>query len=91
MLLTDLDREFLPTEFKAFLEKYNPEQWISKIYRKSVLTDTLKLKNLLEKGSNKQWLKLRKDPMVHLYNMLKVYDEIHIAPEVTSAMMEINE
>ena len=82
LFVNGLDAEFIPAELSATMSKYDKEQLIQKVYRKSILTNENKLNDLLEKGSDKQLLKLRKDPIVILYNRLSFKNETEIRPRV---------
>jgi len=82
VLVKDLDAEFVPVEVTEMVNKYNAEKLIEKVYRKSVLTDKAKLSEVLENGSDKQVLKLRKDPVVKLFNRLNFLRETEISPNV---------
>jgi hypothetical protein len=90
LLGEDLDSEFLPDYYTEVMEKHN-DKLVDKIYRKSVLYDEEALAELLEKGSEKQLLKLRKDPVVELYNRLNFHFETVINPVVDSLNTRINE
>uniref|UniRef100_UPI003216EB21 S46 family peptidase n=1 Tax=uncultured Draconibacterium sp. TaxID=1573823 RepID=UPI003216EB21 len=90
ILVEDLDPQFVPAEVVETIKKYNAEKLIKKVYRKSILSDQNKLKDLLENASEKQLLKLRKDPVVVLYNRLNFTFEKEILPNVSKAKSEIN-
>jgi hypothetical protein len=89
MLISDVDHEFLPTDFIELMNKTDNNKLIEKVYRKSILTDIDKLKKLLESGSDKQILKLRKDPIVALFNGFKLKNEMDISPKLKAASTEI--
>ena len=89
MLISDVDHEFLPTDFIELMNKTDNNKLVEKVYRKSILTDIDKLKKLLESGSDKQILKLRKDPIVALYNSFKLKNETDISPKLKAATKEI--
>ncbi|WP_340112762.1 S46 family peptidase [Maribellus mangrovi] len=82
VLVRDLEPEFVPEEVKATVEKYNAQQLVKKVYRKSILTDREKLNDLLENASEKKLLKLRKDPVLLLFNRLNFLTETKIKPNV---------
>ncbi len=90
MLVNGLDDNFLPAELTEVLAKYRGEKLVQKVYRKSVLADQQKLADLLENGSDKQLLKLRKDPIVLLFNKLNFKYETEILPEVNAISKSIN-
>ncbi len=89
MLVSDVDLEFLPTDFVDLMNKMDDDKLVEKVYRKSILTDIDKLKKLLESGSDKKILKLRKDPIVALYNGFKLKNEMDISPKLKAATIEI--
>lgn len=82
MLQQGLDPQFLPDDFLSVMQKYDNEKLLAKIYRKSVLTDSTKLKQLLESGNEKQLLKLRKDPLVEMYRQFSTKYQMEISPEL---------
>ncbi len=89
MLADGISDEFLPVGFKNKLNATKENELIEKYYRKSLLTDTLFWKKMLEEKSDKLILKLRKDPVFVLYNQLKMKNETDIAPVVAAATKEI--
>ncbi|MDX1284897.1 MAG: S46 family peptidase, partial [Draconibacterium sp.] len=90
MLLEGVDKEFLPEGFIETLGKYDSDQLVKKVYQKSILTDKDKLEDLLENGTEKQLLKLRKDPIVAMFNQLNFKSEKDITPVVTKTTAEIS-
>lgn len=80
MLVSDLDKQFLPDEFVATVQKTGKDKLVEKLYRKSILSDSVKLYSILEKGTEKQILKLRKDPLIQMYSQLNVKYETDISP-----------
>lgn len=91
VFVQDVDSKFLPFEVQETLEKNKGEKLIQKVYRKSVLADRKKLETLLKKGSEKQLLKLRKDPVISLYNRLNFKYETAVYPHVSKVSAEITE
>ncbi|MGQ7870814.1 S46 family peptidase [Sunxiuqinia sp. sy24] len=73
LLRSDLDRSFLPKEFTNLLAKYDDEKLIRKVYEKSVLSDPEKLQELVADFDTKGISKLQKDPVIELYNALRVH------------------
>ena len=90
LLGEDLNTEFLPDYYTEIMEKHG-DRLVDKIYRKSVLFDEKALTEILESGNDKKLLKLRKDPMVRLYNRLIFHFETVIDPVVDSLNDRINE
>lgn len=90
-LINGLEVSFLPAEVVELIAKYDREKLIEKVYRKSVLSDQDKLEELLKNGSEKKLLKLRKDPVVQLFNKLNFIYEKDIIPEVRKINKLIDE
>lgn len=90
MLVEGLDAEFIPIEVVNTMKKYSEQELIEKAYRKSILVNQAKLKALLEKGSDKQILKLQNDPMVAFYSRFDELNETIVAPKVKALEEDIN-
>ncbi len=90
LLNTDLDSKFLPSGFREMMGKYDKQKLLKRVYRKSVLSNKSQLEELLETGSEKQILNLRKDPMIELVSSLNFYYEVHILPIVDELRDNIN-
>lgn len=76
LLTDDLQPAHVPEYLSDLINKHGQDKLVKKIYRKSVLADMSKLEAIIEKGSRKELLKLRKDPMVELYsNLVNHYSE----------------
>ncbi|MFW6310349.1 MAG: S46 family peptidase [Prolixibacteraceae bacterium] len=82
VLGNDLGNRFLPAGFTQTLEKFEGEKLLKKVYHKSVLSDLEKLKELLEKGSEKKLQKLRNDPLISMFKSLDFYYTVQIKPMV---------
>lgn len=82
MLASDLDALFLPDGFAGQINKTEKNKLLENIYRKSVLTDSLKLRKILDSGSEKQLLKLANDPIVKMYSSLRFKYDRDISPVV---------
>ncbi|NQU54733.1 MAG: S46 family peptidase [Bacteroidetes bacterium] len=91
MLARNVNNSFLPADFVQLISKTDKIQLVKKVYRKSILTDFNKLENLLENGSEKQLLKLRKDPIVAMYNKIYMKSEMDISPKLNAVKAEITE
>ena len=91
LLINDLDAKFLPLAFTEVMNKYDTNKLLKKVYLKSVLTDKEALKKLLQSEDENQLLKLRKDPLVAMFNGLNFYYETHIRPKVKSLDSGIDE
>jgi hypothetical protein len=90
LLANDLKSEFTPEYLNTVLAKNEGEKLVQKVYQKSILKDEQKLKELLETGDEKQLLKLRKDPLVELFNRLNFHYEANIKPVVDTLNSRIN-
>ncbi len=90
ILLNGLSPEFVPEEVAATLNKYNKDQLLDKVYRKSILADPAKLNDLLASGTDKQLLKLQKDPLVKMYTAFNKMNQEVIAPTVKEIETKIN-
>nr|WP_319266366.1 S46 family peptidase [uncultured Draconibacterium sp.] len=91
VLINDLDASFLPSEVVETIKDFDREKLINKVYQKSVLTDRTKLEDLLKNGTEKQLLKLRKDPIIGMFNKLNFIYETAILPEVRKVNKSIDE
>nr|WP_319570658.1 S46 family peptidase [uncultured Draconibacterium sp.] len=90
-LIHGLDASFIPAEVMETINQNDRDRLIKKIYQKSILTDREKLESLLENGSEKQILKLRKDPIIALFNQLNFIYEKDIIAEVQKISKSIND
>ncbi|NQU84629.1 MAG: S46 family peptidase [Mariniphaga sp.] len=83
VLVSDLENKYVPEKVRQLVNKFDKDKLIKKVYRKSVLTDMNKLKAILESGNMKKIGKLKNDPVVNLYRLLREHYEIEIRPFVT--------
>ena len=90
LLASDLDPVFLPGYFSEIFNKHGQDKLVQKVYQKSVLADEQKLKELLEEGNERKLLRLRKDPLVELYNRLNFHYETAVKPVVDTVNSQIN-
>ncbi|MEZ5106749.1 MAG: S46 family peptidase [Draconibacterium sp.] len=91
LLIRDLNAQFLPEEFRAILQKTGQDKLVDKLYRKSILCDSVQLYSILENGTEKQILKLRKDPLIQMYSQLNVKYETSILPVLNDTKKGIAE
>ncbi|MGE0019576.1 MAG: S46 family peptidase [Draconibacterium sp.] len=89
ILMNDVDAQFLPAGLVNETKKYDEDELVNKIYRKSPLTDSLYWKKMLDKDGDKWVLKLRKDPLFSWYNRLKFKYNTDIVPVVTATNTDI--
>ncbi len=91
LLIRDLNAQFLPEEFRAIVQKTGQDKLVDKLYRKSILCDSVKLYSILEYGTEKQILKLREDPLIQMYSQLNVKYETSILPVLNDTKKGIAE
>lgn len=89
ILAENLPDEFRPVELQKVLRKYPGERLIRNFYRKSVLTDHEKIKNLIYSGSVNKIRSIEKDPVFILYESLRHYYESQVNPRVMLVESEI--
>ena len=86
LLKDDLDPSFLPGDFIELWSKYDEEQLIKKVYRKSILADKQKLMGVIHDFDSKWISRLQKDPIIRLYQALRD----HYARNVENVYRGIN-
>ena len=89
LLLTDIDKRFLPEDFQKLMEKTKSEKLLDKVYRKSILTDEKKLADILHSDRDKVLKELRNDPLIKLYKSLNFHYQVNIKPVVDSLNVQI--
>jgi len=89
VLISDIDKQFLPKDFQELMEKNDMEKLLNKIYRKSILTNQQKLNDVLHSDREKVLKELRNDPLVKLYKSLSFHYEVNIKPVVDSLNNQI--
>ncbi len=89
LLRRDLNEAFLPGSFIELMDRHG-DQSGRKIYRKSILPKRDQMEELLEKGSDRQLRRLRKDPFISLYDALSYHHEALIRPVVDSLEQELD-
>lgn len=67
--LKHIDAEFVPEEL--FAAQKTPEDWSENLFEKSVFADETALLNLLDKGQQKSFAKLAKDPAFALIKSMR--------------------
>ena len=83
-------KNYLPASFISEMEKTGSENLVSRIYRKSILTNSKELASVIEYGSEKKLLKLKNDPMIKMYSGLEKHYNIFIKPVADSLSAEID-
>jgi hypothetical protein len=89
MMMTGVDKQFLPKEFTESMNKWGSDGLLDKVYRKSVLTDQAKLEKILHSDRKKALNILQNDPLVRMYRDLNFKYEVFIKPVVDSLNIEI--
>lgn len=91
LLVKEMDASFLPEDLADELLQFEDISRVRKIYQKSVLLDRGKLAALLESCSANKLKRLRKDPLVHLFNRLHTKFDAEIYPTVNKLNDAIDE
>ncbi len=100
----NVDKKFLPEKLIRQIPNFSKNDYLAKIYSKSILTDSTKIKELLENFNQKSVNKLQRDPAFALYRMIRqhylanvdlIYNEIYanigvVQKKYTAAIMEMN-
>ncbi|MFW6290517.1 MAG: S46 family peptidase, partial [Mariniphaga sp.] len=90
VLNNDLQPKWKPEYLTQVLDKHGADKLVRKIYSKSVLTDRKTLEVMVKEGNHKELLRLRKDPVVELYNRLNFHYETEIKPQLEQINSGIN-
>ena len=80
LLARDLRPQDLPEGFSALMKKTNERKLVEKIYRKSLLTDSVRLRKFLLETDPVQLRKIEKDPLMALFLSLRRHYESEIRP-----------
>ncbi|HZL10050.1 MAG TPA: S46 family peptidase [Prolixibacteraceae bacterium] len=88
---TDMNSQFLPEYFKTVMSKTTPEELISKIYRKSVFSDPVKLSALASGLNSKKLKRMSRDPAFKIFTSLKINYETNIEPTYNVLQKQIDE
>lgn len=100
----NVDKNFLPEKLIRQIPNFSKNGYLAKIYNKSILTDSIKIKKLLENFNQKSINQLQRDPAFALYRMIRqhylanvdlIYNEIYanigvVQKKYTAALMEMN-
>lgn len=78
MLRNDLDESFLPEDLKKLLARFDDDKLVRRVYAKSVLADPEKLKEIISEFDGKKINQLQKDPVVELFQALKLHYQRNI-------------
>lgn len=91
MLAEKVDKDLLPGSFIALTAKNSPDELLEKLYRKSILSDSLKLKKLLKQKNRTVKRVLSKDPVMLLFGDLRNHFETNIQPQTRKLEAEMDE
>nr|MBD3622610.1 S46 family peptidase [Sunxiuqinia sp.] len=78
MLRNDLDESFLPEDLKKLLARFDDDKLVRRVYAKSVLADPEKLQGIISEFDGKKINQLQKDPVVELFQALKLHYQRNI-------------
>jgi hypothetical protein len=85
----DLESRWLPAGFAGWMKKHSGEKLLEKVYRKSMLTDSLRLKQYLAHVDMSGLSRISRDPLVALFLSLRSHYDTQIQPrqlELEAAM-----
>jgi hypothetical protein len=102
--VTKVDQKFMPQQLVRLIPSIMKEDYTTKIYGKSILTDSLKINKLLKNFNQKSIKRLEKDPVYSLFIMIRqhyrdnedivfrsIYSDIaSVQKKYTAAIMEMN-
>lgn len=86
----NMDGKFLPEDFKSPMNKANSEDYLKKIYRRSVFSDAGKLTALASKLNAKKLSQMVHDPAFLLFRSLKGTYENNVEPYFISIQKQID-
>ena len=101
----NVDQKFMPEKLIKLIPDISTDKFVVKIYGKSLLTDSLRINQLLDNFNQKSINRLQKDPAYALFKMIRqhylanvdlkfkaIYAEIGVVQKkYTAAIMEMNE
>jgi len=76
--LQRVNRKFLPEKAFKLIPDVNRENFLSKIYNRSILIDSLKVNQLLDHFNKKSLSKLQKDPAYALFKMIRQFYQTNV-------------
>ncbi|HOS01366.1 MAG TPA: S46 family peptidase [Prolixibacteraceae bacterium] len=91
LLVRELRKEDLPAGFSGILKKYGEEKLVTRLYRKSILTDSLRLGTFLAESDPAKLRKIEKDPLMALYLSLRKHYDTEIQPRQLNLEERIDE
>src|SRR5690554_3724966 len=90
LLHEDLDTRYIPAHLETVMQRFGEDKLLRRIYLKSKLTDQEFLEQLIESGNHKAILRLKKDPVIILYDQLITHYATVIKPELDAIVEGIN-
>ncbi len=91
LMAKNVDPAYLPEDFKALMSKTTPEDLISKVYRKSIFCDSVKLGAVASELNAKKFKIMDQDPAFKLFRSLMKNFETNIEPKFSSISKQIDE
>ena len=82
--VSNVDPKFMPEKLIELIPKIGSEKFLGKIYRKSMLTDSLKINQLINSFDLKAIKNLQKDPAYALFRLIKQHYQATIDPTYKS-------
>ena len=100
----NVDQKFMPVKLKKRIPEIGSDKFIKKIYLKSMLTDSLKINQLINNFNQKAIRQLQKDPVYSLFKTISQHYRATVEPtykslnssigavqkKYTAALMEMN-
>lgn len=100
----NVDQKFMPEKLIKMIPEINSDHFVATTYRKSLLTDSLKINQLLDNFNQKSFKRLQNDPAYELFKIIRqhytanvdlIYKTIFadigvIQKKYTAALMEMN-
>ncbi len=79
ILHSNLPNESIPVELSQVLRKFQGDKLIRNFYRKSILTNHLKVKELIDDNSVKGFKAIGKDPVFQLFRAMRYFYDTRIS------------
>ncbi len=84
LYVTNVDPKYIPEKLSQLKAEIGSEQFVRKTYRKSLLADSLKIKELLTVFDQRMIKKLHKDPLYELYKTIRQHYLTDVEPNFRS-------
>jgi len=85
----NVDPKYMPEELVKLIPQIETDKFISRIYLKSILADSLKINQLITHFDSKAIRKLQKDPVYSLYKAISHHYRANIEPTYKSVTASI--